>query len=255
MGSTKIKTVDMSIQPDEDKKKTKSKSHSGDLNETQADRISSDESVPESSESRYIRHPRSKTYIAARAKVDRTKTYPLTKAVDLLLKTSYSKFTSTITADATVKDSKLNLETTFPHSTGRQIKVAIASEKLLKDIEKGNIDFDILITKPDLMPQIAKHARILGPKGLMPNPKNKTITDKPDERKKELEKGVVQIKTEKKHPLIHVVVGKTDQLSKEIIANTTHLINAIGPKRLTKLTLSATMSPGIKVDLSEFQTT
>jgi large subunit ribosomal protein L1 len=106
-----------------------------------------------------------------------------------------------------------------------------------------------------MMPKLAKHARVLGPKGMMPNPKNATVTTEPEKRQKELEGGKTTLKSEKKSPLMHVILGKTNQPDKELIANTQHLIKAVGGKKILKLTLSATMSPGIKVDLSEFQTT
>ena len=242
MGSSKIKTVDMSIIPDEDKKTKSTKVSS-----------TSDTSGTSGTNSRRVKHGRSKRYTSLRGQIDRTKTFKLTKAIELVTKTSYSKFPGTVIADAIVQDSKLNLEVTFPHSTGKTTRVAIATEELLAEIEKGNIDFDILITKPDMMSKIAKFARVLGPRGLMPNPKNKTVTPDPEKRLKELQKGVTAVKTEKKHPLIHIRLGKTDQPAEELEANLKHLIKIIGGKRILKLTLSATMSPGVKVDLTPFQ--
>lgn len=198
--------------------------------------------------------PRSKAYHAARAQVDRTKNYPLAKACELLTKTSYTSFTGTVTAELVVKDQKTQAEITFPHSTGKTIKVAIASEDLLAKIDQGELDFDVLVTKPELMPKLAKYAKILGPKGLMPNPKNQTIVADPEKRAKELAGGKTTLKTEKKAPLMHVTLGKTDLGAKKLMENTEALIKAVGGRKILKLVLSATMSPGIKVDLSPYQT-
>jgi large subunit ribosomal protein L1 len=250
MGTTKIKTVDMSKTAEKPAKRDTKKKEPVDIQKK------IDEKVKKNLETEVKKaaKTRSKTYITARRHVDRTKLYPLKKAVNLVTKTSYSKFAGTVTADLTVKDANLNLETTFPHSTGKTVKVAIATDALLKKIEKGDIDFDILLASPDMMGKIAKHARTLGPKGLMPNPKNKTVTDNPEKRQKELEGGKMRVKTEKKNPLMHVSIGKTDHPEKQLIDNIEHLIHIVGPKKVKKLTLSATMSPGIKVDLSEYQT-
>jgi large subunit ribosomal protein L1 len=102
------------------------------------------------------------------------------------------------------------------------------------------------------MPKIAKLAKILGPKGLMPNPKNNTVTPDPEKRAKELASGKTTIKTERKAPLIHALIGKVNQPAKELEANVTALIKGLSILKIKKLTLSATMSPGVKVDLSKF---
>lgn len=196
---------------------------------------------------------RSKRYSTVRLLVDRTKSYPLILSVELVKKSSYSRFAGTVVADLVTKDSKLTANIKFPHSTGKSIRVAIATDELLTDIAAGKIDFDLLVTKPDMMPKLAKYARVLGPKGLMPNPKNQTITPDPEKRKQELEGGTISIKTEKKSPLMHIVIGKTDMPDKDLVENTEALIKALGPRKLVKLVLSATMSPGIKVDLTPYQ--
>lgn len=232
MGGTKMQTIDMSMPMDAADNKEESVTK---VRKTKANN-------------------RSKKYKKVKSYVDRTKFYSLDKAIELITKTSYSRFTGTVSIDAIVKDQNVNLETSFPHSTGKTVRVAIATEELIKEIEAGNINFDVLISPPSLMVKLAKHARTLGPKGLMPNPKNKTVTEKTEERKKELEKGVTTIKTEKKAPLIHVVIGKTDMPAESLKANVEHFIKMIGPKKTLKLSLSATMSPGVKVDLNPYQT-
>jgi large subunit ribosomal protein L1 len=196
---------------------------------------------------------RSRRYKFARSVVDRTIVYPLDQAIELVKKASISRFDGTISAHLNLKDTGISADVPFPHPTGKQLRVAIATEALLKKIEKKKIDFDILLATPEMMPKITKLAKILGPKGLMPNPKNKTITDNPKTRKKELESGKVHVKSESKAPLMHVTVGKSSLDSKKLEKNIRALIEAVRPKNITKLTLASTMSPGVKVDLSQFE--
>lgn len=188
----------------------------------------------------------SSKYRHARSQVDKTKLYDATTAIDLVKKLSYSNFVGTITAEGVMLEIGDKFEMTFPHSTGKAIRVAIVDDDLLKDIEAGKIDFDVLLTTPQFMPKLAKLARILGPKGLMPNPKNGTITPNPEARQKELEGGKTLIKTEKKAPLIHVNLGKTTDETITLVENLEALKKAAS-RRLTRLSISATMSPGVKV--------
>lgn len=238
MGSNKLKTVDMSIQVDD--KKTKK---SADTKvQTKDEKVAIEKVIRE----------RSKKYVLKRGMVDKTKLYDLQEAVDLLLKTSYSKFTGTVSADLVVRDEKLQVDFAFPHSTGKTKKVAIVTDALIKEIEAGNLDFDILVTEPAMMPKLAKFARVLGPKGLMPNPKMGTVTKDAEKKKKELEGGKQVIKTEKKAPLMHVVIGKTDMKPAQLVENVETLIKYVNARKIAKLVVSATMSPGIKVDVSPY---
>lgn len=193
---------------------------------------------------------RGKRYVTTRSLVDRTLDYPLADAIDLVIKTSYSKFIGTITADLVVKEIGDQGTLTFPHSTGKTITVEIASEETLTKLEKGVIDFDILLTEPAFVPKLAKYARLLGPKGLMPNPKNGTITAQPAKRKKELEAGAVTIKSERKAPLCHVIIGNTKMPKSELLANASTLLTTL-KGRILKMTLSATMGPGVKVKVEK----
>ncbi len=192
---------------------------------------------------------RSKKYVTTRSQVDKTKLYDPFAAIEMLKKLSYSKFDGTISADLLVQEIGNQVNVTFPHSTGKTIRVAIASDAVLADIEAGKIEFDVLISSPEFVPKLAKHARVLGPKGLMPNPKNGTITRQPEDKKKELEAGQITLKTEKKQPVMHVMVGKVSMDTKDLVENVQVLIEALGSK-LLKMTLSASMSPGVKVKIN-----
>ena len=99
------------------------------------------------------------------------------------------------------------------------------------------------------MPKLAKVARILGPKGLMPNPKNGTVTPDPDKRAKELSHGQVNFKTEPDQPLIHMIVGKVSFEDKKLVDNIAAVIEAVGSGKVAKATIAATMGPGIKLKI------
>lgn len=195
------------------------------------------------------RAARSHKYVAARSLVDKTKSYPLSEAIELVKKTSYSKFVGSITADLVVKEIGEQGSLTLPHQTGKTIRVAIADEAVIEKIARGELDFEVLLSTPALVPKLAKYAKVLGPRGLMPNPKNGTITQQPEARKKELEGGKLTLKTEKKAPLIHLVVGTTAMETAQIEANLRALIESLD-FRLQKLTLSASMGPGVRVTLN-----
>lgn len=202
-------------------------------------------------EAKPVVRTRSQKYVAARSRVDRTKTYSIDDAVNLVKKTSYSKFAGTITAHVNLLRDLTSVDINFPHSTGKEIRVAIADEELIEKIAQEEITFDILVASPAMMPKLAKHARFLGPRGLMPNPKSGTVTSDPEAKKKELESGKMTIRPEKKAPLMHVTVGKTDQSEAELVANVQALIKGIKATNIEKLTLAPTMGPGVRVEIEK----
>jgi large subunit ribosomal protein L1 len=193
---------------------------------------------------------RSKKYTKARSQVDKTRKYAVTDAVATLKKLSYSKFDGTISFDGTVKEVGKLASLTLPHASGKTIKVAIVDDALLAEIEAGNLNFDTLITTPQFMPKLAKFARVLGPKGLMPNPKNGTVTPKPELKKAELEKGTFDLKTEKKSPIIHISIGKISMSDQDIIDNIQAIMDVTKGKLLSA-SISATMSPSIKLEIQK----
>jgi large subunit ribosomal protein L1 len=194
---------------------------------------------------------RSVKYQTARGLVDRTVDYPLLQAVEMVKNVSYSKFDGTITLHCNLKKEIKPTEVTLPFSTGKTVRVAIADETVLADLAAGKAEFDVLIATPAMMPKLAKFARVLGPKGLMPNPKNGTVTNDPETKKASLMTGSVTLKSEKKTPLLHVRVGKVSQPANELAGNVEAMLKAIGTFNVLKATLSPSMGPGVKVKVEK----
>ena len=188
----------------------------------------------------------------SKSKVDPQKKYELKEAVKLLKSTNITKFVSTVTLhlNLVTKDTPTRVELTFPFVAGATKRVAIVTDELIKDIEKGKLEFDILVTSPAFMPKLAKYAKVLGPKGLMPSPKAGTVTNDPEKKAKEFAGGKTVVKAEAKFPLMHVTVGKINQKEEELIANIQALLDGVKLKNVTKATLASTMSPGIKLQLN-----
>ncbi len=192
-----------------------------------------------------------KKSLAARSLVDATKLYPLTEAIELAQKTSFSKFDGSLELHLNVTDKGLRGTVTLPHGTGKDVRVRIADEALITSLEKsGKIDFDILVASPDLMPKLARVAKILGPKGLMPNPKTGTISPDPEKLKEELSKGQLQWRTEAQTPIIHLVFGKVSFDASKLQENLTVLLKAIGRDKIRSAFVKATMGPSIKLQLA-----
>ncbi|MFA5532216.1 MAG: hypothetical protein WDA13_01275 [Candidatus Shapirobacteria bacterium] len=192
---------------------------------------------------------RGKKYQSAKKKIDVTKFYPLKEAIKLVKETSFSKFDGKVEAHVTVLDLGNIGEINFPHLESSSKKVVILNDAILAEIKDGQINFDILVATPSTMPKLLPFAKLLGPKGLMPNPKNGTLTDKPEDSVKKLSAAKTVIKTEKKAPIIHIIVGKVSQDAKELEANVAELIKVIKTNKIKKLALCATMGPCVKVEI------
>lgn len=192
---------------------------------------------------------RGRAYRAALAKIDRQKFYPVAESVKLIKQISISRFTGSIDAHLTLKQSGLKGEVIFPHPTGKKQIIRIADENLIKELEEGKINFSALVATPAIMPKLLKFAKLLGPRGLMPNPKAGTITDKPEELAKKLA-SAVQWRTETKSPIVHLTIGRADFPEKHLEENFAALIRAVGQENIVKAVLAPTMGPGVKIDLS-----
>jgi len=194
------------------------------------------------------REPRvhSKKYNEVKAKVDRNKSYTPKEAIKLVKETSYTKFNGSVELHMATKKTGLSVQVSLPHSAGKEKRVEVASEETLKKIQGNKIDFDILVATPEMMPKLVPFARILGPKGLMPNPKNGTLV--PDIKKaKQVGGNTITIKTEKEAPLIHTVIGKVSQKEEEPEENLAAIIKAVSKKQIEKAYLKATMGPSIRL--------
>ena len=195
------------------------------------------------------RKQRSQRYQANAQALDKTKVYPITEALELLAKFQKAKFDETVELHLNTTRIGISANLSLPHGTGKKTRVVIADDKLIAEIETGKIDFDILLAKPDMMPKLARVAKILGPKGLMPNPKNGTITQNPEALIKKYEAGQISFKTEVKSPLIHLSIGKFSFGDKKLADNINAILQAVKPENIQKIVLKSTMSPAIKVKI------
>lgn len=192
---------------------------------------------------------RSSNYSAKVMEIDKNKTYSLSEALEVLKKVNLAKFDETVELHINTTEAGINGTVKLPHGTGKEIRIAVASDALLQKIESGKIDFDILIATPDIMPKLAKVAKVLGPKGLMPNPKNGTISENPEEAMKKFQGGQISFKTESKVPVMHLTVGKLSFGDEKLSENIRTIIAAIKKDRITQIVLKSTMSPAIRLQV------
>lgn len=214
--------------------------------------------------------------------LDNQKTYAIEEALKLLASMPAAKFDETVEVafklgvDPKYNDQMVRGVVALPHGTGKTVRVAVAAKKpsdladakaagadvvgeadLIAAIEAGNINFDKLIATPDMMPTLGKVARILGPKGLMPNPKLGTVTPNVAQAVKALKGGQIEFKVEKAG-IIHAGVGKRSFGDKKLAENIKALVAAVKAAKPTgaktnymlRISISATMTPGVKVELS-----
>jgi len=222
-----------------------------------------------------------KKYKDARAKVEREKNYELDEAIKLLKETSFAQFDEAV--DLAVRlgvnprhaDQMVRGTVLLPHGTGRQTKVLVfakgekekeatdagadfvGAEDLVEKITKGWVEFDKAIATPDMMGMVGRIGKILGPRGLMPNPKTGTVTFNISEAVADLKKGKIEFKVDKTG-IIHVAVGKISFAAEKLRENIASLIDIIIKLKpstskgvyLKGMVLSTTMGPGIKIDSS-----
>jgi large subunit ribosomal protein L1 len=224
----------------------------------------------------------SKRYAEATAKVDKTKVYSSEEAINLAKEIKSAKFDETVDlafrlgVDPRHADQMIRGALALPSGTGRTVRVvAITSgskvdeataagadfaggDDIITKIAGGWLDFDRVIASPDMMSKLGKVARLLGPRGLMPNPKLGTVTTDVAGAVKEQKAGKVEYRTEKTG-IIHVPIGKTSFTAEQLKANYAAVVGAIVKAKpasakgqyIRSLTLSTTMGPGIKIDTVE----
>ncbi len=175
--------------------------------------------------------------------------YKVNEGIVVLKKFKKSNFDETVELHINVKEKGVSGTVTLPHGTGKKLRIKIADDALIAEVEKGKIDFDILVAEPSMMPKLAKVARVLGPRGLMPNPKAGTITDKPQVAVEKLSAGQTSYKTESGAAVIHASVGKLSFEDKMLSENINALLTSIGETKIDKVVLKSSMSPAVQIQL------
>ncbi len=192
-----------------------------------------------------------KKYQEAKKMVEAGKFYSLNEAIAILKMMKLVKFDQSVELHFTVDETGLKGEVELPFSTGKVVRVKVVDDSVLNDLEKGKIEFDVLVTHPSFMPRLAKFAKVLGPKGLMPNPKAGTVSTKPEDVVKKFEKGMLRWKTEAKFPLVHQMIGKISSKESDLIANAEKFIGAVGKSHIQSAYIKTTMSPSVKLELQK----
>lgn len=221
-----------------------------------------------------------KKYVEASKKIEKNKSYQLEEAVKLAKETSITKFDSSVelavklNIDTKKADQQMRGSLVLPNGNGKTKKILVlakgaaaeAAKKagadfvgeadMIEKIEKEQwFDFDVIIATPDMMPQLGKIGKVLGPKGLMPNPKTGTVTPTPEKAVEDVKKGMVEYRADQ-YGNIHVMVGKVSFDEKKLIENVQFVLNTlvkakpatVKGKYITNISLSTTMGPGIHVD-------
>jgi large subunit ribosomal protein L1 len=194
---------------------------------------------------------RGKKHVAALKLVDPKKVYSVSEAVSTLKKIKYAKFDESVEVHLNVDVTGLKGEADLPHSTGKTVRVAVVDDALLEQLEKGTINFDMLVTHPSYMPKLAKFAKLLGPRGMMPNPKAGTISPNPEQLVEKFSKGTLRWKSEPKFPMVHQMIGKISSDEKSLEQNVTVFLKSVGKVHISSAYLKTTMSPSLRLNIEQ----
>lgn len=178
--------------------------------------------------------------------VDRSKSYPLEEAVALAQKASMSKFDGAMELHIKVRAEGVRGTVVLPHGTGKTKKVAVADDATLEALAAGKMDFDILLATPAQMPKLAKYAKVLGPKGLMPSPKAGTVTDDIERVSKEIGGGRVEYRVDK-NSVIHLSVGRVSFKTEQLVENIQTILALLTSAKVQSISVAPTMGPGVRV--------
>ena len=222
---------------------------------------------------------RGKKYQEAAKLVEKGKVYNLKEAIELAIKTSVVKFDASVEAHVRLgvdpRQADQNIRTTLvlPNGSGKEVRVAVFApvdvckaaktagadiaedEEFLKQLEKGTLDFDILISTPQYMPKLGKYARLLGPKGLMPNPKAGTVTNDVEKAVKEAKAGKVEYRVDKQ-AIVHIGLGKVSFGTEKLLENANAFFDSLKAQKPNSLKgtyvksvfITTTMGPSIEAE-------
>ena len=225
-----------------------------------------------------------KKYVEASKKIEKNKLYNVDEAISLVKETSVANFDSTIEVaiklniDAKKSDQNLRGSFVLPNGTGKKKRVLVIAKgekatqakeagadyvgdvDMLEKIEKENwFDFDTMIATPDMMPLLGKLGRVLGPKGLMPNPKTGTVTNDVVKAIEDINKGMVGYKNDS-YGNIHTIIGKVSFDNNKLAENLNYVVTTVAKAKpasvkgvfINSITIASTMGPGIKLDKNSF---
>ena len=149
----------------------------------------------------------------------------------------------------TLKDKNWSKAAELPYALPTKTKkIVVATDEIIAQIESGKIDFEVLVATPAQMGKLVKFAKILGPRGLMPNPKNGTVSEQPEAAIKKLQSDKsVKLKTEKDGTAIHTVVGSLSMNNEQLAMNIQAVLNVLPAGKVAKIILKSTMSPAVKI--------
>lgn len=227
------------------------------------------------------RNRHGKQYLAAVEQVDRLKLYEVDEAIELAKKTSFVKFDASVELhvvlgiDPRQADQMVRANVTLPAGTGKTLRIAVVAsdakqaeakkagadlvggEELIAQIEKGKLDFDLLIATPDMMPKLAKAAKVLGPRGLMPNPKSGTVNADVAKAVTDSKGGRVEFRIDKQ-AIVHLGIGRVSFKPEDLKANLLAVIDAILKAKpssakgtyVNSIAITTAMGPGIRLDVT-----
>jgi len=225
-----------------------------------------------------------KKYVEASKKVDGNKLYSLDEAVNLVKETSVTNFDSTVEVaiklniDAKKSDQSLRGSFVLPNGTGKTKRVLVIAkgeaanqakaagatyvgdkDMIDKIVNENWFDFDVIVATPDMMPELGKIGKVLGPKGLMPNPKTGTVTTDVEKAISDINKGMVSYKNDS-FGNIHTIIGKVSFDKEKLAENLSYVVTTVAKAKpasvkgvfINSITITTTMGPGIRVDKNTF---
>ena len=244
-----------------------------------ADEAAAEKPKGEAPKVRPLIERRGKKYQEAAKKIEKGKVYSLADALKLAVETSTTKFPGTVEAhvrlgvDPRQADQNIRTTVVLPNGNGKTVRVAVFApldeakkaaaagadiaedEEFLKRLDKGEIDFDVLISTPQYMPKLGKYARTLGPKGLMPNPKAGTVTTDIEKAVKEAKAGKVEYRVDKQS-IVHIGLGKTDFGAEKLLENANVFFESLKGQKPASIKgayvksayITTTMGPSIQIE-------